>query len=331
MELILLVANLLEKILNIKSSLAIILSYVGFVATLFTIFLLFGIWLERKLIARIQSRYGPTYIGPFGLLVNIADFIKLLSKEDLIPIGASKFLFKYTPLILASIPFIILLLLPYSPNGYIINQSYSLILPLAFIVIVPSIILLSGYSQNNKYSYIGALRSAAQQLAYEIPLVLSLLSVAIFTKTFNLLEIVEMQKNGWLIFYLPLSFIIFFISAIASTERIPFDIPFAENELVAGWKTEYSGIRYALTLEFEYGMVLIVSLLSSLIFFGGWLNLEFLPKEISLIAKSLLIVLIFFILRAAFPRYRIDQLLKISWKILIPLSVINLAIIAFLF
>lgn len=328
MEIVPSMALKISKILNLSYSLSFLFSFIIFVSVSFTIFLLWGIWLERKIIARMQSRYGPTYIGPFGLLVNIADFIKLLSKEDLIPEGADVKIFKYSPLILATIPFLILFLLPYSTNTFVISQDFSLVLPVALIALIPSVILLSGWSQNNKYSYIGAMRSAAQQLAYEIPLILSLVAIIIYTNTLNLVEIVEMQKNGWLIFKLPLliTFFILFISLLASIERIPFDLPFAENELVAGWKTEYSGIRYALTLELEYGLLLVALILLSAIFFGGWYG-PFFKSEFWILFKSFLLAIIFFAVRASLPRYRIDQLLNISWKILIPLSIINLYLV----
>lgn len=311
-----------------------VLFYGIFVAVVFGLYSYIAIYLERKIVARSQSRYGPTYVGPRGILVNVADLIKLISKDDTMPDGADAIPFKWSPVFAAMIPFLVLMLMPLGKQLYAVDQTFSLILPIAFLSLIPVLILLIGWSSNSKYPYIGALRSAALSIAYEIPLVLSVAGLVILTGSLNIVDIAKVQQNGtWLVFLQPLGFVIFMVAVIATAERIPFDMPFAESELVAGWKTEYSGVRYALTLLLEYGIMLITSLVAVFLFFGGWSGPTSLPgipftipSEFWLFLKVSIFIFFYIWMRATFPRLRVDQLLNMCWKWLVPLAVLNIGI-----
>ncbi len=313
---------------------AFVIGYAMFASAVLGGFAYFAAWVERKLIARSQSRYGPMHPGPGGILINLADMIKLLSKEDIVPDGADVILFKWAPVAMAAILFFTFILLPLSKTAILVDQSFSMILPVAFLSLIPIAILVAGWASNSKYTYMGALRSAALTMAYEIPLLLSVAGLVIMTGSFNVVEIATLQESGmWFVFLQPLGFLIFMIAVVATAERIPFDLPFAESELVAGWKTEYTGIRYMLTLLAEYGVILITSIIAVLLFFGGWSGpssmpgLPFsIPGEFWLLFKVAIFAFFYIWMRATFPRLRIDQLLDICWKYLIPLAFVNIGI-----
>ncbi len=293
-----------------------------------------GAYIERKLIARIQLRYGPQHPGPAGILINLADFVKLISKEDIVPDGADSVSFRWAPIAMATILFFTIMLLPFGKDLFAVDQSFSLLLPVALLSLLPVAILLIGWASNSKYTYLGALRSAVMSMSYEIPLLLSVVGLVILTGTLNIVTMAEIQDRGlWFVLLQPIGLLVFVISMIATAERIPFDMPFAESELVAGWKTEYSGVRYALTFLVEYGLVLVTSVIVVFLFFGGWSgptslpNLPFkIPSEAWLFFKVGIFVMAYIVMRASFPRLRADQLLNLCWKYLIPLGVLNIGI-----
>ncbi len=306
-------------------------AYAVFAFVLFVAYVYVTVYAERKLMARSHSRYGPVKPGPFGIFVLAADMIKLLSKEDTVPDGASPVIFRWSPAFLAMITVLVIMLLPLG-RFYIADQTFSLIVPIAFLALVPMIILLAGWSSNSKYPYMGALRNAALLMSYEVVLILSVVGIVILTGSFNIVDISLIQQNGvWFVLLQPIGFALFMMSAIAAAERLPFDMPFADNELVAGWKTEYSGVRYLLTIMTEYGIMLATSVVSVFLFFGGWAGPTSLagfaiPSEVWLFFKVALIIFFYIWLRATFPRLRIDQLLGMAWEYMIPLAVVNLAI-----
>jgi len=305
--------------------------YIAIISTIVAMglggFVYFAGWSERKMIARIHSRYGPTYVGPRGLLQLLADLIKLIAKEDIIPDKAHKKVFAWIPIALATAAFMMAVFVPFGPGIVILDTPYSLLGVFAIFSTVPTMVLLAGWASNSKYSMIGGLRSAAQTLAYEIPLLLSVIGVVLLSGSLSLTGIVESQNSLglWFIILQPLGFIVFLISSVAALERLPMDITEAENELVAGWRTEYSGIRFLLLLQGEYFLMLFMSMVTVILFLGGW-NGPILPGFIWFWGKVGAVIFFMFLLRGSWPRPRIDQLLDLGWKWLIPLGVINLAI-----
>lgn len=295
-------------------------------------FIYFAGWSERKMIARIHSRYGPTYVGPRGLLQLLADLIKLIAKEDIIPDQADKKVFAWTPIAMVVAGFMMGMFVPYGPGMFILNSPYSLLAVFALFAITPSMILLAGWASSSKYSLIGGIRSAAQMLAYEIPLLISIIGVVLISGSLSLADIIAGQSAIWYVFAQPLGFIVFLIALVAGLERLPMDITEAENELVSGWRTEYSGIRYLLLLQAEYVLTFFMSIVAVSVYLGGWHGpvLPGMPVFVAQLGwfwlKVLAVVFFMFLLRGSWPRPRIDQLLDLGWKWLIPLSVINLAL-----
>lgn len=279
---------------------------------------------ERKVIARIHSRYGPTYVGPRGLLQLLADLIKLVTKEDIIPEKADKRIFAWVPTLLVASSFLMGAFVPFGKDLAVINSQYSLLIVFAIFATMPTLILLAGWASNSKYSLIGGLRSAAQTIAYEIPLLISVIGIVLLSHSLSLNVIMEKQ-SVWYVFIQPIGFIVFLISMVAALERLPMDITEAENELVAGWRTEYSGIRFLLLLQAEYFVMLFMSMVGVAVYLGGWQG-PLLPGIMWFWLKTGAVVFFMFLLRGSWPRPRIDQLLDLGWKWLIPLSVINLAL-----
>lgn len=281
---------------------------------------------ERKIMGSIQRRKGPNVVGFIGLLQPLADGLKLFVKETILPINASKSLFLLAPSLAFTLSLISWSVIPFS-KGVVISD---LNLGLLYIISISSLnvygILLAGWSSNSKYAYLGALRSAAQMISYEIPLVLSVLNVAIYAGSFNLNTIVLAQKNVWFIFPLFPAFMIFCVCMLAETNRHPFDLPEAEAELVSGYNVEYSAITFALFFLAEYANMLLMSTLCVMLFLGGWLSpyncylLNLVPGIIWLSIKICFGVVFFILTRATLPRYRYDQLMYLGWKCLLPLS-----------
>jgi len=282
-------------------------------------------WAERKVAGRMQRRIGPKEVGPFGLIQPIADALKLLGKEILTPRQVEKPLYYLAPTLVFIPVLVSFIVIPFDASLQVRDINVGILVILAFSSLSVLSILFAGWGSNNKYALIGSIRSVAQNVAYEIPLLLSLLPVIMMTNSLSLKEIVEAQKNSWFVIWQPLAFIIYFIAGVAETNRTPFDLPEAESELVAGYHTEYSGMRFALFFLAEYTNIFIVSAIAVTFFLGGYQG-PFLPGIVWFLIKSYLLVFVIIWLRWTFPRVRFDQLLNFSWKVLIPLTFINLLV-----
>jgi len=295
-----------------------VLAFVVFNALILT-------WAERKVAGHMQRRIGPKEVGPYGLIQPIADALKLLGKEILTPRDVDKPLYYLAPMIIFVPVLVSFVVIPFSASLQVMDINVGILVILAFSSLSVFSILMAGWGSNNKYALIGAIRSIAQNIAYEIPLLLALLPVIMMTNSFSLKTIVEAQSGLWFVVYQPLAFLIYFIASVAETNRTPFDLPEAESELVAGYHTEYSGMRFALFFLAEYTNIFIVSAVAVTFFLGGYQG-PFLPGIVWFLLKSYLLVFVIMWLRWTFPRVRFDQLLNISWKALIPLSFINLLV-----
>ena len=293
---------------------------------------LFLVWLERKVAGHIQLRPGPKEVGPFGLLQTIADGIKLVGKELITPGTVDRKLFVMAPVMVFMPVLIGFLVLPFGPGLILRDMNAGVLLIFAFSTITVLAILAGGWASNNKYALLGAVRSVAQNVAYEIPLLLSVMSVVLMVNSLQFSEIVKAQGKLWFIFLQPVAGIIYLICATAETNRAPFDIPEAESELVAGFHTEYSGMRFGLFFLAEYTNMFIVSAVATSLFFGGWqgpfgLDLK-IPGIVWFLAKTYVLIFVIMWVRWTFPRLRFDQLMNFSWKVMIPLSLANLLITA---
>lgn len=294
-------------------------------------------FLERIVLARVQQRYGPNRVGPLGLLQPIADGIKLLTKENFQPANIDAFTYWLAPCISMFIALFIFAVIPfgdpmqifgYTVNPWIANINVGLLFVLAFSSLAVYGIVLAGWSSNNRYSLLGGLRSTAQMISYEIPMGISLLSVVLMTGTLNLYQIVDYQRDHWLIWSNPIAFIVYIITALAETNRAPFDLPEAEQELTGGYHTEYGGMKFAMFFLAEYVNILAVSSVAITLFFGGWLG----PWDIPFLwffVKLALFVFFFMWVRATMARLRYNQLMSFGWKVLIPIATLNLIITAY--
>ncbi|MCX2452815.1 NADH-quinone oxidoreductase subunit NuoH [Pedobacter sp. PLR] len=284
------------------------------------------IWLERRMLAVWQNRCGPNRAGPFGLLIVVADTIKLFFKEDWIPPFADKTIFVIAPAIVAATVLMSFVVIPYAPGILIADLNVGLLFFLAMSSIGVYSIVLGGWASNNKYSLLGALRGAAQMISYEVFMGLSLMGIVMISGSFRLTDIVLAQKDCWFIITQPVAFVVFMIAGIAETHRLPFDIPEAESELVAGFHSEYSGMKFGMFFIGEYLGITLISAMVVTLFFGGWLGPGFLPPLIWFILKTFVFILFFILLRASLPRPRYDQLMEYGWKILLPVALLNLLI-----
>ncbi|MGO9119122.1 MAG: NADH-quinone oxidoreductase subunit NuoH [Desulfomonilaceae bacterium] len=283
------------------------------------------IWLERRLLGLWQDRYGPNRAGPFGLLQVAADMIKIFTKEDWVPPFADKAVFVIAPAIIVVTTLLAFAVIPMAPGIEVANLNIGVLFFLAMSSLGVYSIALAGWSSDNKYSLLGGLRAAAQMLSYEVFMGLSLVGVIMLAGSFSLPEIVEAQRKMW--FCIPQfpGLIIFIIAGLAETRRIPFDLPEAENELVAGYHTEYSGMKFGMFFVGEYIGVALISALIATLFFGGWLG-PILPPLVWLILKTFFFICCFILVRASLPRVRYDQLLSFGWKLMLPLSLINIVV-----
>lgn len=289
---------------------------------------LFLVWLERKVAGHIQLRPGPMEVGPHGLLQTIVDGIKLVGKELILPFRADRKLFFLAPVLVFMPVLVGFLVLPFSPQLIIHDMNLGVLLIFAFSTFTVLAILTGGWASNNKYALLGAVRSVAQNVAYEIPLLLAVMSVVLMVNSLSFSHIVTAQKNLWFIFLQPVACLIYLISATAETNRAPFDIPEAESELVAGFHTEYSGMGFGLFFMAEYTNMFIVCAVATSLFLGGWMA----PFGMSLgipgvfwfLIKTYFLIFIIMWVRWTFPRVRFDQLMNFSWKVMIPLSLANL-------
>ncbi|WP_109699074.1 NADH-quinone oxidoreductase subunit NuoH [Chitinophaga deserti] len=282
------------------------------------------IWLERRMLALWQDRYGPNRAGPFGILIVLADTLKLFFKEDWIPPFADKVVFVFAPAVVVASVLMAFAVVPFGPNIVVADMNIGILFFLAMSSLGVYSIVLGGWASNNKYALLGAMRGASQMISYEVFMGLALMGTVVLSGTFNLGKIVEAQRGMWYIFPQLLGFLIFFIAGIAETHRLPFDIPEAESELVAGFHSEYSGMKFGMFFIGEYlGITLISSMIVTL-YFGGWLGPAFLPGVIWFILKTFVFISVFILLRASMPRPRYDQLMEYGWKVLFPLSLLNL-------
>jgi NADH-quinone oxidoreductase subunit H len=284
------------------------------------------IYIERRLLAIWQERYGPNRVGPFGLLQVVADMVKLLSKEDWVPPFSDKPVFVLAPAIAVFATMMSLAVIPAAPGVIVADLNIGLLFFLAMSSLGAYAVVLGGWASNSKYSLLGGMRSAAQMISYEVFMGLSVAGVVLLTGTFKLPEIVEAQKNLWFVVPQFAGFIVFMIAGLAETHRVPFDLPEAESELVAGYHAEYSGMKFAMFFLGEYlGMIVIASLITVL-FFGGWLGPGFLPPAVWFVTKMMLFICFFILLRGALPRPRYDQFMAYGWKVMLPLSLVNLLV-----
>ena len=284
------------------------------------------IWVERRLLSVWQDRLGPNRVGPFGLFQVIADTIKLFFKEDLVPSFSDKPVFIMAPGILMITIMLTFSVLPFGPNFLVFDSNIGILFFLGNSSLGVYSIVLGGWASNNKYSLIGAMRASAQMLTYEVFMGLSLMGVVMMADSFSFNSIVLAQKNGWFIFPQFVGFVVFFIAGLAETHRLPFDIPEAEGELVAGYHSEYSGMKFGMFFVGEYLGVTLISAIIATLFFGGWLGPSFLPPVFWFLFKTLVFICVFILLRASLPRPRYDQLMEFGWKVLLPLSLLNLLI-----
>lgn len=286
------------------------------------------IWLERRLLAVWQDRYGPNRAGPLGVLVVLADTLKLFFKEDWIPPFADKKVFVLAPAIVVITVLMSFVIVPFSPGFIVVDLNIGLLFFLAMSSMGAYSIILGGWASNNKYSLLGAMRGAAQMISYEVFMGLSLMGVVLITGSFSLHDIVEAQRNMWFVIPQFLGFVIFLIAGIAETHRLPFDIPEAESELIAGFHSEYSGMKFGMFFVGEYIGIMLISCMVTCLFFGGWLGPSFLPPIVWFVVKMFAFIALFILLRASLPRPRYDQLMEFGWKILLPLSLLNVMVTA---
>ncbi|MGE0569569.1 MAG: NADH-quinone oxidoreductase subunit NuoH [Dehalococcoidia bacterium] len=310
---------------------------IGFIAS-FLIFVLptqlfLGVLGERKIIGRIQSRYGPNRVGPFGTLQPIADALKLIQKEALIPTAADRWVMLIAPIVFVAPAVLLFAVLPFGPNMVIADIPVSLIFFLAVSSLPVLGAFMAGWSSNNKYSLFGAMRIVAMAISYEVPLVMGLLGVALLSGTLSLQGMVFWQKDVhlWMVFLQPIAFVVYFICVSAELNRTPGDIAEAESEIVAGYLTEYSGMQWGLFYGMDIGYALAAAAFASTVFLGGWSMWgleEYVPSWLIFAIKTQLFYLLFLWTRGTLPRLRIDQLMAFSWKFLLPLALLNLLIVA---
>ncbi len=312
----------MNDILNI--AIQIILWAVGIIAFV-SINTLALVYVERKVSAHIQRRLGPMHVGYHGILQTIADAVKLVSKEQITPKNVDKPLYFIAP-VFAFFPVLMLfLVMPFAPHLQALDLNIGVLYVFSFASMEVLAIFMAGWSSNNKYSLLGAMRSVAQVIAYEVPLLLSALAVIMMVGSLKMSEVVNYQDKVWVVFLQPAAFLIFMMGALADTNRAPFDIPEAESELVAGFHTEYSGMRFALFFLSEYSNVFLVSCAATVLFLGGWQG-PFGGGIIWFLIKTYFLVFLIVWVRWTFPRLRPDQLMNFCWKILTPLAIINLLI-----
>ena len=286
------------------------------------------IWVERRLLALWQDRLGPNRVGPLGIMQVLADMIKIFFKEDWIPPFADRAVFVIAPAITMVTTLLSFAFIPWAPNFVVFDSNFGILFFLGFSSLGVYSVVLAGWSSNNKYSLIGGMRASAQMLTYEVFMGISLMGVVMMADSFSFSAIVKAQQHMW--FFIPqfAGFVVFFIAGIAETHRLPFDIPEAEGELVAGYHTEYSGMKFGMFFVGEYMGITLISAIIATLFFGGWLGPSFLPPFVWFFLKTFFFIAVFILLRAGLPRPRYDQLMEFGWKILFPLSLVNLLVTA---
>ena len=282
-------------------------------------------WIERRLLGVWQDRYGPNRVGPFGVLQIVADAIKLLTKEDWIPPFADKVVFVLAPAVIAVTALLAFAVVPIAPGIGVVDLNIGLLFFLAMSSLGVYGVALGGWASNDKYSLLGGFRAAAQMLSYEVFMGLSLMGVVMLAGSFNLRDIVHAQEDLWFCIPQILGLITFTVAGIAEARRLPFDLPEAENELVAGFHTEYSSMKFGLFFIGEYVGIILISAMMVTLFFGGWLG-PLLPPLMWFLLKTSIVIGFFILLRASLPRPRYDQLMAYGWKVMLPLTLVNLLI-----
>jgi NADH-quinone oxidoreductase subunit H len=281
------------------------------------------VWLERRVAGFFQERLGPNRVGPFGLLQTVNDTVKLLGKESIIPQAADRMVYKLAPMVIFTTAIALYAVIPFGKGFVAADTSIGLFFFISFSSTTVISILMAGWGSNNKYSLLGGMRTVAQIISYEIPLVLSMLGVVMLVGSLNLSEIANAQKSIWYVALQPVAFVIFLIAGTAELNRAPFDMPEAEQELVGGYHTEYSGMRFALFFLSEYANLFSISAIAATLFLGGWQGPGF-PSFFWFMIKVYAMILVFMWFRWTFPRLRMDQMMKLNWKILIPLALVNI-------
>ncbi|WP_221567278.1 NADH-quinone oxidoreductase subunit NuoH [Alkalihalobacillus sp. TS-13] len=326
---------MMEDLLYSSPSLTNTLIFFGLGASLLMMvlgFVTYAILAERKVMGFMQLRIGPNRVGgPFGLLQTVADVLKLLLKEDTIPKAADRPLFMLAPVIAFAPAFMVLAVIPFSESLRFSDIGIGLLYYIAISGISTVGVLMGGWASNNKYALLGGMRSAAQMISYEVPLVMSVIGIILLTGSLNLITIVEAQESLAFLFVQPLAFAIFMIASVAELNRTPFDLPEAESELVAGYHVEYSGFRWAFFMLTEYVYLFAMASITTILFLGGWNPvpyLEFIPGIIWFALKFSVVVFFLIWLRATLPRMRADQLMSFGWKVLLPLALLNIFISA---
>jgi NADH-quinone oxidoreductase subunit H len=300
-------------------------------------------WVERKVMARVQMRPGPTRVGPFGLLQPLADLLKFVFKEEVIPTQANTFLYIAAPLISLIPAFLTFAVVPFGPSLQVTDLSVGLLFVFALTSLGVYGIALGGWSSNSKYPLLGAMRSSAQMISYELSLTLSVVGVLLIANTLSLRELVISQNSTWAgfiprwnIFLQPIAFVVYVVSGVAETNRLPFDLAESEQELVAGWHTEYSSMKFLMFMMAEYANLIAVSSVATILFLGGWNGPMFGPQWLQMVLpivwfalKIGLFVFFYVLLRSTIPRFRYDQLMRFGWKVLLPLSLANIVVTSF--
>ncbi len=286
------------------------------------------VWLDRRVWAFVQKRRGPNVVGPFGLLQSLADALKYIFKEIIIPSSSNKIIFILAPIVTMTLALVAWAVIPFSENFVIADINVGILYLFAVSSLGVYGIIMGGWASNSKYPFLGAIRSAAQMVSYEVSIGVIIINVLLCVGSLNLTDIVLAQKKMWFVAPLFPMFVIFFISALAETNRPPFDLPEAEAELVAGYQTEYSGMMYAMFWLGEYANILLMCAMGSILFLGGWLPpmdlfpLSLIPAPFWMILKILFLFILFALVKATVPRYRYDQLMKLGWKIFLPFSLV---------
>ena len=296
------------------------------------------VWLDRRVWAFVQKRQGPNVVGPFGLLQSLADALKYIFKEMIIPSSSNKIIFILAPIVTMTLALIAWAVIPFSATQVLADINVGILYLFAVSSLGVYGIIMGGWASNSKYPFLGAIRSAAQMVSYEVSIGVIIINVLLCVGSLNLNDIVESQKDLWFVIPLFPMFVIFFISALAETNRPPFDLPEAEAELVAGYQTEYSGMMYAMFWLGEYANILLMCAMGSILFLGGWLPiidiypLNLIPPPLWMILKILFLFFLFALVKAIVPRYRYDQLMRLGWKIFLPFSLFYVVLTAsFLF
>jgi NADH-quinone oxidoreductase subunit H len=306
-----------QTLIHIVTVLGVLLGLLGISAGL--------IWVERRLLALWQERWGPNRVGPAGLLQPVADILKILWKEDWAPPLADRPVFVIAPALVIVAAMMSFAVVPFAPGIEIADMNIGLLFFLAMSSLAVYSVVLGGWSSNNKYALLGSMRAVGQMVSYEVFMGLALMGVVVQAGTFSLREIVEAQGPLWFCVPQFVGFVVFLIAGLAETRRLPFDLPEAENELVAGYHTEYSGMKFGMFLVGEYIAVTLISALIATLFFGGWLG-PWLPGLIWFLIKTGIFITFFVVVRGTFPRPRYDQLMELGWKVMLPLSLVNLLV-----